>query len=200
MNPPIILASVSPRRSHLFRDLGIPFTVVAPTGVDEILTGDSPVAVAETNARNKALSVAATRPTSWVIGADTIVVRDNIIYGKPADRADALRMLGELVGHEHQVYTAVYLCRKSDRQEIAFCDCTRVWMHPLTPAEIGRYVDTIHTLDKAGSYAIQDGGEIVVQRIDGSFTNVMGLPMESLTAALRQIGYPLGNLNPPPRQ
>jgi septum formation protein len=185
---PIILASASPRRSQLFGRLGLPFEVIVPQDVEEILTGDSPVAVAETNARTKARAGAATHPDHWVIGADTIVVRDNIIYGKPTDRADALRMLGELVGCEHQVYTAVCLCRQAGQQEIAFCDRTRVWMQPLTPTEIERYVDTVHTLDKAGSYAIQDGGEAIVQRIEGSFTNVMGLPMESLTAALREIG------------
>lgn len=186
MTQPIILASVSPRRSQLFRELGVPFEVIAPVGVEEILDGASPVDVAETNARNKAVSVAATRTASWVMGADTIVVRDNIIYGKPADRADALRMLGELVGRSHDVYTAVCLCRQADHRIETFCERTRVWMHPLTPAEIARYVDTVHTLDKAGSYAIQDGGEIIVDRIEGSFTNVMGLPMEALRAALQR--------------
>jgi septum formation protein len=188
MTQPIILASASPRRSQLFGQLGIPFEVVVPKGVEEILSGDTPVGVAETNARTKARAVAATHPDHWVIGADTIVVRDDIIYGKPTDRADAIRMLGELVGREHQVYTAVCLCRKTDPEEIMFCDRTRVWMHSLTTDEIARYVDTVHTLDKAGSYAIQDGGEVIVDRIEGSFTNVMGFPMESLTAALEKIG------------
>jgi septum formation protein len=187
--PPLILASASPRRAHLMAKLGVAFEIVPPTDVEEILHGDSPQSVAAINAQRKADAVAARHPDRWVIGADTIVVRDGVIYGKPRDRVDARRMLRQLVGRHHEVYTAVCLHQHSERRAESFCEQTRVWMYPLTPDQIDQYLDKVNTLDKAGSYAIQEHSNGIVERIEGSFTNVMGLPMERLASALQRLGF-----------
>ncbi len=190
MNKPaaLILASASPRRARLMTQLGLAFEVVLPAQVEEIEQGDSPESVAEINARAKAEAVAALHPDRWVMGADTVVARDGILFGKPADRADAERMLRELAGRAHDVYTAVCLCRRADQRRETFCDRTRVWMRPLDPTGIGAYLDKINPYDKAGSYAIQEHGAGIVDRIEGSYTNVVGLPVERLIEALSRLG------------
>jgi septum formation protein len=186
--PQIILASASPRREHLLREMGLRFIIVCPDGIEELDGGASPDVVAMQNAQRKARAIAGRHPHSIVIGADTIVVLDGKIFGKPRDRDDARRMLGQLAGQRHEVITGVCLVHRSLDTELVFADTTRVWMRPLLPAQIAEYHAKIDPLDKAGAYAIQEHGEGIVERIDGSYNNVIGLPTERLQATLERLG------------
>ncbi len=186
--PQIILASASPRRERLLRELGLRFLVVCPDGIEELDGGAAPDVVAMQNAQRKARAIAGRHPHSMVIGADTIVVLDGKIFGKPRDRDDARRMLGQLAGRRHEVITGVCLVHRSLDTELVFADTTRVWMRPLLPAQIAEYHDKIDPLDKAGAYAIQEHGEGIVERIEGSYNNVMGFPTERLQATLERLG------------
>lgn len=186
--PEIILASTSPRREHLLRQMGLRFVVVRPDGVEEKLVGAAPDVLALQNARRKARVVAGRHPESMVIGADTIVVLDGKIFGKPRDREEAVAMLTQLAGRRHEVITAICLIHRSLDTEISFTDTTRVWMRALSGPQISDYLDKINPLDKAGAYAIQEHGDGIVERIEGSFDNVVGLPTERLRATLERIG------------
>jgi septum formation protein len=186
--PQIILASASPRREQLLREMGIHFVVVRPDGVEEQLGGAAPDVLAMQNAQRKARAVAGRHPDSLVIGADTIVVLDGHIFGKPRDRQDAARMLGQLAGRRHEVVTGVCLIHRALDTELTFADTTRVWMRPLACPQIADYLDKIDPLDKAGAYAIQEHGDGIVERIDGSRNNVVGLPTERLQATLERLG------------
>jgi len=186
--PQIILASASPRRERLLRELGLRFLVVCPDGIEELAGGAAPDVVAMQNAQRKARAIAGRHPHSIVIGADTIVVLDGQIFGKPRDRDDARRMLSQLAGHRHEVITGVCLVHRSLDTELVFADTTRVWMRSLEPAQIAEYHGKIDPLDKAGAYAIQEHGEGIVERIEGSYNNVMGLPTERLQATLERLG------------
>ena len=184
----IILASASPRREHLLREMGLRFTVVHPAGVEELLGGAAPDVVAMQNAQRKARAVAGRHLDSVVIGADTIVVLHGKLFGKPRDREEAAQMLGQLAGQQHEVITGVCLLHRALDMELTFAETTRVWMHSLTHQQIARYLAQINPLDKAGAYAIQEHSEGIIERIDGSYHNVMGLPTERLAATLERIG------------
>jgi len=184
----IILASASPRRERLLREMGLRFVVVRPDDTEELSGGAAPDVVAMHNAQRKARAVAGQHPDSMVIGADTIVVLAGTIFGKPRDRADAHRMLGQLAGQRHDVITGVCLVHRSLDTELVFADTTRVWMRLLSPAQIADYLASINPLDKAGAYAIQEHGEGIVEHIDGSYSNVVGLPVERLRATLERLG------------
>ena len=184
----IILASASPRREQLLREMGLRFTVVQPAGVEELLGGAAPDVIAMQNAQCKARAVAGRHPDSVVIGADTIVVLDGKLFGKPRDREDAAQMLASLAGGQHEVVTGVCLLHRALDMELTFAETTRVWMRPLTHIQIAEYLGKINPLDKAGAYAIQEHGAGIVDRIEGSYHNVMGLPTERLAATLERIG------------
>jgi septum formation protein len=182
--PPLILASASPRRAELLRLLNRPFRVVTSSASelhDEQFTARE---VAQVNAYRKARVVAEKFPDALVIGADTLVYRGTKLYGKPASRAHAQRMLTELAGHTHQVVTGVCLLQLSARREKLFSETTDVQFRPLTAAHIRHYLAQMNPLDKAGAYAIQDGGELIIEEISGSFSNVVGLPVERLRREL----------------
>lgn len=181
----LILASASPRRAELLRELGLGFTVV-PSDAVELESGHLTAReLAQLNAHRKARSVAKRHPDALVLGADTVVVLGTKLYGKPRDREDAARMLGELEGRTHQVVTGLSLIHLREHRERLVAERTDVRFRSLTRAEIGRYLDRIDPLDKAGAYAIQEFGELLVEEIVGSFTNVVGLPVERLQAELR---------------
>lgn len=183
--PPVILASASPRRVELLRQIIFRFRVLpsaAPECEHEQFTAWE---VAQLNAHRKARLIAKQHPDHLVIGADTVVCRGTKFYNKPVDAADARRMLRELSGKTHQVVTGVCLLHLRGHREALFCDTTLVKFHRLTPAVIRQYVATANPLDKAGAYGIQDQGELLVADIHGSYTNVMGLPVERLRAELR---------------
>ena len=193
-DPLIILASKSPRRRYLLEQAGLTFSVV-PSHFDE-----STIPVAEPStfvkqlAAAKAVDVALKCPKSWVIGADTIVSIDQSILGKPGSVDDAQNMLRHLSGRTHQVYTGYcVLCRSQDRQ---FLDVvkTDVQFKNLTTDEINWYIHTREPFDKAGAYAIQGLGTFLVKRINGSYTNVVGLPVcEVIELLIREnvVGFKL---------
>ena len=187
--PQIILASASPRREQLLREMGLRFVVVRPDGVEEELSGAAPDVLAMRNAQRKARAVAGRHPDAMVIGADTIVVLDGRIFGKPRDPVEAGRMLEQLAGHRHEVVTGVCLLHHALDAELTLADTTRVWMRSLSRAEIQEYLRKINPLDKAGAYAIQEHGAGIVERIEGSYSNVMGLPTERLRATFERIGW-----------
>ena len=202
----IILASASPRREHLLREMGLRFTVVQPVDVEELLGGAAPDLIAMQNARHKARAVAGRHPDSVVIGADTIVVLSGKLFGKPRDLENAMQMLGQLAGRMHEVITGVCVSHRAVDMELTFAETTQVWMRPLTHPQIAEYLGKINPLDNArarnnyaekwqrthgflswaGAYAIQHGD--VVERIEGSYNNVMGLPVERLRATFERLG------------
>lgn len=169
----------------------MPFDV-RPSGVSEdLLDGESPRAYAVRLAREKALAAHATNPQAWVLGADTVVVVDGEIFGKPADAADARRMLGRLSGREHQVMTAVALVDPAGVVREEICEESTVRFRKLGADEVARYVETGECFDKAGAYAIQGGAADFVARLSGSYENVVGLPVDAVREMLRQSGlYP----------
>lgn len=180
----LILASQSPRRSEILRQAGIPF-VVRPAQVDESVGPGEPVdEYVRRIARKKAMAVEAAEG-DIILAADTVVVIGGEILGKPQDAADAVRMLERLAGREHEVITGV--CFRRGRELVYDRAVTRVWFAPLTRGEIEQYVASGEPKDKAGAYAIQGLAAEFVQRIEGSYTNVVGLPVELVTKYLADL-------------
>ncbi|MFN8641869.1 MAG: Maf family protein [Candidatus Binatia bacterium] len=173
--PPLVLASASPRRAELLEAAGYEFDVDTADVDETPRPGEAPEAYVQRLALAKALAVAARHTEAMVLGADTTVVVDGTILGKPADAAEARTMLQRLAGHAHEVLTGVALvCGPWTRVEVA---TTRVWFLPLTPEEIDGYVASGEPMDKAGAYAIQGRASRFASRIDGSYSNVVGLPV-----------------------
>ena len=182
---PFILASASPRRAELLKELNLDFQILpsnVPEVMDEYLT---PFEICQLNAHRKARAVAKKHPDALVVGADTLVFLDHEILGKPASKAEAQHMLEQLQGKTHQVVTGVTLMHLRTHQEKVFAVSTEVRFRPLTPEEIRHYLEMVNPLDKAGAYAIQEHGEMLVEEISGSFSNVVGLPVEQLQAELK---------------
>jgi septum formation protein len=192
---PLVLASASPRRSDLLHRAGIRFEV-CPAGIPEIeQPGETPVAFAQRLAHSKALAVAeriGASPPRMVLGADTIVVLDGDVLGKPRDSDHALELLERLTGREHSVVTAVALVASDTLQLWQAAVTSRVEMRAVERDELIAYVATDEPLDKAGGYAVQGGARSFVTRIHGSETNVIGLPLDEtidlLDEAARQLG------------
>ncbi len=184
----IILASASPRRMELLASAGIDFDVCAGNIAEDLLPGEEPRDHVLRLARDKALEVAARVEGGFFIGADTIVVCDKEIMGKPKDAADAERMLRKLSGIPHAVITGFAIYDKA--LDSLLCDAisTRVYFKLLRDAEIRDYIATGCPFDKAGAYAIQGGAAHMVERIEGSYSNVVGLPLCEVIEALRKIG------------
>ena len=180
----LVLASRSPRRADLLTSAGYDFEV-APADIDErLLDGETPAAHVRRLAREKAARVARDHPGAIVLGADTVVVLDAVMLGKPADDADAASMLGRLSGRTHDVLTGVALhTRNAQRCDV---DSTRVTFRELTAAEVAWYVGSGEPGGKAGAYAIQGRAARFVTRIEGSYTNVVGLPIALVDHLLRE--------------
>jgi len=179
----LVLASRSPRRREILRHAGIPF-VIRVTEVDEsLLPGEAPQDYVTRIAAEKAHAVAA-GPDEVILGADTTVVVESQILAKPLDSADAVRMLQLLSGRCHQVLTGI--CLKADSRMVVDCADTSVWFAPLTRQEIDDYVATGEPMDKAGAYAIQGLASRFVERIEGCYFNVMGLPVSLVYRRLRE--------------
>ncbi len=188
MNKPIILASNSPRRRDLLRQIGIAFTS-DPADVDErILPDETPEGYAVRVALDKARVAAARSDNGMVIAADTIVVLNDTILGKPVAEADAVRMLTMLSGRMHRVITGLALMDAASGKTMARTAVTRVWFRDLAPETIESYVATGEPLDKAGAYGIQGRGALLVDRIDGCYFNVVGLPLALLADLLGDAG------------
>ena len=186
--PSLILASASPRRAELLGQLPVEFRVLPGTVAEVAHEHLSPQEICQLNAHRKARVVAKRFPDELVLGADTLVFLDTAILGKPADRAAARDMLARLQGRTHQVVTGVSLIHLRGHQERIFAVSTDVTFLPLDGAQIDRYLARIQPLDKAGGYAIQEHGELIISEISGSYSNVVGLPLERLAAELAAWG------------
>ncbi len=186
--PEIILASASPRREQLLREMGLRFRVVRPEGVEEATRGAAPEVLVMQNAQRKARAVAGRFREAVVIGADTEVALDGVVFGKPRDLAGAEAMLSKLAGRRHEVLTGVCVIHRAFDTEIAFAERSGVWMKPLTRQQIRDYFTKVNPLDKAGGYGAQEYGDLIIERIEGSFSNVMGLPVERLRATFEKLG------------
>jgi septum formation protein len=179
----LILASRSPRRAELLAAAGISFEVVAADIDETPRAGEGPEAYVERLAIEKARAVLALRPTSAVLGADTTVVIDGLILGKPADAAEAGEMLNRLRGRVHDVFTGVALVSATGVRSAV--DRTRVWFDPMTDEDIAWYVASGEPVDRAGAYAIQGLASRFIPRIEGSYSNVVGLPVALVSSILR---------------
>jgi septum formation protein len=190
----LVLASASPRRQELLRNAGIAFTVQA-SGIDETpIEGESPRSCAERLAREKVRAIFRIRPEDYVLGADTIVVVDATMLGKPRDAADAARMLQMLSGKTHEVITGVCVMKPvAGGQRLGVCEdvgseSTLVTMGSLSEDDIQAYIATGEPMDKSGGYAIQGIASRWIPRIEGDYSNAMGLPVSLVYRMLREAG------------
>ena len=192
--PRLVLASGSPRRLELLRQLGLSFEVRPPEVDESLLPDERPEAAAERLGRQKALRAAG--PGALSLGCDTLVVHGGAILGKPSSPAAAAAMLERLSGQQHVVFTGIALATP-DRIESAV-EATRVWVRPLSMRECEEYAATGEPRDKAGAYGIQGFGTAIVERIDGDHTNVMGLPVRRLLELFERfdLRYAFGKLVP----
>ncbi|QBM16300.1 Maf-like protein YhdE [Marinobacter sp. JH2] len=185
--PDLILASASPRRAELLQQIGLDFQV-RPADIDETPTSlETPEHYVERLAREKALSIAREYPDKWVLGSDTSVIHNEEILGKPESSEQAVSMLQALSGSTHQVLTAVALAKGSECWSRVVV--TEVIFRELESAEISAYVASGEPMDKAGSYGIQGLGGIFVSAIKGSYSAVVGLPLQETAALLAQAGH-----------
>lgn len=182
--PPVILASASPRRVELLRELRLKFKIV-PSDASEIHDEQlTAIELCQLNASRKARAVAKRFPDSLVLGADTLVYLDTTLFGKPANLAEAVRMLKQLQGRTHQVVTGVCLVQLERGRQRVLAESTQVKFRLLSARQIRDYLARINPLDKAGAYAIQEHGDKIVESVSGSFSNVVGLPLERLREEL----------------
>jgi septum formation protein len=186
--PHLILASASPRRRELLQQAGVPFTVIPSTTNEQIRSGESPEVYARRVAREKATDVAAHQAGNWVLGADTIVAIDDTILGKPRDVADGFRMLRLLSGRPHRVMTAFVLLDPNGQAYASQIVTSHVKFKILTETRIRDYLATGEPFDKAGAYAVQGIGAALVEKVEGSYTNVVGLPLDEVLAVLHSAG------------
>ncbi len=183
----LVLASASPRRRELLQNAGIAFEVHPADIPEEPRPGETARDCAERLAREKALTVAGQRPNEVVLGADTVVVVDGQILGKPFNASDATRMLRTLSGRQHQVITGI--CLVASSQPLVASATTLVTMSEITDEEIASYVASGEPMDKAGAYAIQGLASRWIPRIEGDYSNVVGLPVALVWRMLRQAGF-----------
>jgi septum formation protein len=183
----LYLASASPRRRELLEQIGVPLQVLRCEVDETALPGEAPATYVERIAMAKALAATAlVGAVDTVLAADTAVVLDHHILGKPADRAGSEQMLRMLSGRMHQVMTCVVVARGSEVRRVRVD--TRVWFRTLSDSEISQYWETGEPVDKAGSYGIQGLGAVFVERLEGSYSGVVGLPLAETAALLDQFG------------
>jgi len=187
-SPLLVLASQSPRRRELLARLGVPFETVAAGVNENARTDETPPALVQRLARAKALAVAARFPERPVLAADTIVVLEGQVLGKPADQTEATEMLRRLRGRSHEVLSALFACHQASGREGATLNRSLVWMREYDEQEIAAYVASGDPMDKAGAYAIQNRAFAPVARVEGCFSGVMGFPLADAVQVLGQIG------------
>jgi septum formation protein len=186
--PSLVLASCSPRRAALLSEGGFKFEIASPRVAEEF---DAALTLRELtlwNAIRKGMSIAQMRPDAVVLAADKLVAMENQVIGKPADLNEAAKMLRRLSGRTHEVCSAVAIYQQTSGRSDVFHDVSRVRFHRLSNATIKNYLAKVGPLDKAGAYAAQGSGAEIIAKIEGSFTNVVGLPMEKTVAALAKFG------------
>jgi len=184
---PLILASASPRREQLMNQIGLEFSVIPSDVIEDFSLALPPEAFTEHWAREKAKYVAENNPDTMVIGADTIVVLDNKILGKPKNIKDSFSMLQSLSGRTHEVITGMSILNISCEIDFTFNERTLVSFNTLGDSDISYYIDNYNSLDKAGSYGIQDWFSVHVRQIEGCYFNVMGLPLSSFFSHYRSL-------------
>lgn len=187
----LILASTSPRRRELLALLGVPFEIVAPDFEELPQPGWFPRQQVEHFAREKARSIAITRPASLVLGSDTVIELNGQMLGKPADQADARSMLARLAGRPHCVHTAVALCRQTPHHEAMALVTATVQMKAYDDAAIQRYLASQEPMGKAGAYSIQGMGGELIETIRGDFLGIVGLPLRAVATLLAGAGLPV---------
>lgn len=188
MRPRLLLASNSPRRRELLSEAGFEFETLAPPVTESCDTHLTLRELTALNASRKGLAAARAHPKKIVLAADTLVAIDNQILGKPNNLTDAVAMLERLIGRTHQVCTSVFICHLARAKSVSFSEISGVRFRKLTRTEIERYLAKVNPLDKAGAYAAQGFGSEIIEKIDGSFTNVVGLPMEATVSTLAEFG------------
>jgi septum formation protein len=186
--PRLVLASASPRREELLGRLGLPFDIIVPDVPEDALPGESPEGHVARLAADKAAAVRRRAPQAVILAADTVVVLGGEILGKPAGPSEARLMLGRLSGRTHRVLTGWVLSAPGGAVTPGVEE-SRVTMRPLPPADIEAYLTIGEYADKAGAYAVQGEGGRLVEAVDGSWTNVVGLPVPPVRAALLRLGY-----------
>ncbi len=184
----LVLASISPRRRDLLALLDIPFEVRSPTFEERLIPGQSAMASAASFAQGKAQSVSQADPDAIVLGSDTVIELDGTVLGKPHDLAEARMMLQSLAGREHLVHTAVALVCQAHRIDRALVSTARVWMKSFDIDAHERYLATGDSLGKAGAYSIQGPGAALIERLEGDFPTVVGLPLRLIVTMLTQVG------------
>lgn len=185
---PWVLASASPRRREMLSGLGLQFTVDAADADEGILADEGPESFVVRVASEKARIVAQRHPDDWVLAADTVVVLDGEILGKPENAAEAVSMLSRLSGRWHEVWTGFCLCRSGQGENHCRAVKTAVLFSMLMDPVIEGYVRSGDPLDKAGAYGIQSFGGFMVQELSGSYSNVVGLPLAEVVAAMSELG------------
>jgi septum formation protein len=197
MEKKVILGSGSPRRKEILEFFTLPFIQIAPDMDEESIPfkGD-PIAYGQTIALEKARILSTKYPDSLLITADTVVYLNGQVFLKPTDRKQAFSMLRALAGKEHQVFTAV--CVAKGKSEWVATEETKVSIENLSDEEIRAFIEAFQPFDKAGSYAIQKGGSLIVKRIEGCYYNVMGLPVQTLRRQLLKAGMDLWDFLPKP--
>ena len=185
----LILASASPRRRELLARCGVPF-VTATVEVAELTRHEDPLRLPQINAERKAGAVSEQYPDDLVLGADTVILFNGTVIGKPRDPADAAAILRRLSGQRHQVVTGVSFCCRSQGIKKTFPVISEVFFRPFDETVIERYLAAVPVLDKAGAYALQDHGDWLVERVEGEPENVVGLPVCRITAELAAMGLP----------
>ena len=190
----MILASKSPRRREIMESFGFNLEIITPD-IEEVSDEIKIVDQIMDIARKKALEVSKNFKNDYIVAADTVVVLDNKVFGKPKDRSEAKEMLKLLSGRTHEVITAYCLLNLDKKVEIVSHDITKVKFKDLTEEIIEWYLSTGEPFDKAGSYGIQGKGALLIENIDGDFFSVMGLPIERIVSDLLNIGLKLDELN-----
>lgn len=183
-----ILASASPRRRELLAQTGLSFEIIAADVIEHEDPSTDPREMVSHNAALKADWVGEQNPDAWVLGADTTVFIDGSALNKPADRKEAEQMLRRLSGRPHTVYTGLALRKFDQKIAIDRGVASEVTFHQLTDELIAEYLSKVHTLDKAGGYAIQEHGEMIVAQQTGSFSNIVGLPLDETKQILTEVG------------
>ena len=193
MRSKLLLASNSPRRRELLLEAGFGFEVFAPDVEERFDVNLTLRELTALNAIRKAMAAAQLRPKNVVLAADTLVAIDDRILGKPRDKSAAVSMLRQLSGRAHEVCTSVFICHLTRARSTSFHEISRVRFRRLSRAQIDNYLARVNPLDKAGAYAAQGFGRAIIEKIDGSYTNVVGLPIEKTIPALAAFGIEPGS-------
>jgi septum formation protein len=190
----VILASKSPRRKEILEEFGFKFKVEAKETLEKS-EKENPKDFVMEIALEKAMAVAEENYMEWIVAADTVVVHNNKILGKPKNEEEAKEVLKSLSSQSHEVYTGVAIVNKQKNINITFTELTKVYFKNISDQEINWYVETKEPLDKAGSYGIQGKGSILIEKIEGDFYNVMGFPISKFYEEMKKIGFKLKEID-----